>query len=171
MNSLDYTILIIIGIGFIFGIFKGLIKELASLAAIFLGIYGAKLLSPTVSLLLIDNFKLNEKTALPLAYIIIFIAIVIALLIISKILDKIFESIALGGLNKFLGGLFGAFKYALVISVLINILDPLNERFELIDPETRQNSMVVDPIKKLAPDLWDEAKTVKFSNTKNDVDS
>ena len=41
MNTIDFVILIPILIGFVFGLFKGFIKELASLAAIFLGIYGA----------------------------------------------------------------------------------------------------------------------------------
>jgi len=35
MNSLDLIIIIPIAAGFIFGLFKGLIKELTSLAAIF----------------------------------------------------------------------------------------------------------------------------------------
>lgn len=171
MNLIDYSILIIIGIGFVFGIFKGLIKELTSLAAIFLGIYGAKLISPAMSPILIKIFTVNEKTASALAYIFVFIAIVIALLIISKLLDKLFESISLGGINKLLGGIFGALKYALVISVLINIFDPINERFDLVDQEKRTNSITVDPLKKLAPELWKETKTVKKTNSECNVKS
>lgn len=164
MNSIDYTILIIIGIGFVFGIFKGLIKELTSLVAIFIGIYGAKILSPVASTILINIFDISVKIATPLAYIIIFIGITIILLIISKLLDKLFDSISLGGVNKLLGGIFGALKYALVVSVLINIFDPINERFELMNPETRINSLTVDPLKKLAPELWEEVKVVKTPN-------
>ena len=44
MNTLDLVILIPIAVGFVFGLFKGLIKELTSLAAIFLGIYAANII-------------------------------------------------------------------------------------------------------------------------------
>lgn len=164
MNSIDYSILIIIGIGFVFGVFKGLIKELASLAAIFLAIYGANLLSPIAKNILVNSFKINEKTASALAYVIIFFAVVVGLLIISRLLDKMLSSISLGGINKLLGGVFGAIKYALIISVLINIIDPINDLFQLIDPETRKSSITMDPLKEMAPKIWEEAKTIKTTD-------
>jgi len=55
MNSIDIFLLTPIAIGFVFGIFKGLIKELASLAAIVLGIFGSKALAPSFSKFLITK--------------------------------------------------------------------------------------------------------------------
>jgi membrane protein required for colicin V production len=123
MNSLDLFILIPIIAGFTFGLFKGLVKELTSLAAVVLGIYGAKFFSPWLVNVLVKSFDFSVKTAQPTAYFLLFIVIVVGLLFLSRIVDKVFESMSLGGLNKFFGGLFGALKYALILSVLINVFN------------------------------------------------
>jgi membrane protein required for colicin V production len=161
MNTLDLILLVPIVLGFVFGLFKGLIKELASLAAIVLGIYGAKLLAPVVSGFLIHKLSFSAKTALPLAYLILFMAIATALLFGAKMLDKMFDSIALGGLNKFLGGVFAALKYALIVSVLLNVFDALDAKFTFIKSKTKMESVGYKPLMSLAPALWEEAKITK----------
>lgn len=158
MNSLDLFLLIPIAMGFVFGLFKGLIKELASLAAIVLGIYGAKLLAPAVSGFLITKFDFSSKTAIPMAYLLLFIAIGIFFLLLARMLDKLFDSISLGGLNKLFGGIFGGLKYALIISVLLNIFDALDSRFSILKSDTKENSIAYYPIIKLAPTLWEGTK-------------
>lgn len=168
MNSLDLIIIIPIAAGFVFGLFKGLIKELTSLAAIFLGIYGAKFFSPWLSDVLIKSFDFSAKTARPFAYLILFIAIAIALLILAKSLDKLFDSVSLGGLNKFMGGVFGGLKYALIISILINVFDVIDSKFSIISPETKSTSFAYQPMLKLAPKLWDEAKSISDKNKEED---
>lgn len=157
MNSIDISILIIIGVGFVFGLFKGLVRELASLAAIVLGIYGAKLFSSLLVPLFINVLGVSEKVAQPLSYIIVFIAIAVVLLILARAIDKVFDAVALSGLNKFLGGVFGALKYALIISVLINVFDSLNQKFRFMTEEKQFTSVTYQPLLNLAPELWEEA--------------
>jgi membrane protein required for colicin V production len=157
MSNIDISILIIVGAGFVFGLFKGLVRELASWAAIVLGIYGAKLFSSLLVPLVVDMLGVSEKVAQPLSYVVLFIAIAVALLILARTVDKVFDAVSLGGLNKFLGGVFGALKYALIISVLINVFEPLNQKFRFMSEEKQQNSVTYRPLLNLAPDLWDEA--------------
>ena len=168
MNSLDIYLLFPIIIGFIFGLFKGLIKELTSLVAIVLGIYGAKLFAPLVASILINSFGFSPTTAHPLAYIILFIAIGIGLLFLAKTLHKIFNSLSLGGLNKLMGGLFGALKYALIVSVLLNVFDALDSRFLLMKQQTKENSIGYKPLMNFGPKLWEESKLqkAKMENSK-----
>ena len=159
MNTLDFILFVPVALGFIFGLFKGLVKELASLAAIVLGIYGARLFAPFVSDFLIHHLHFSPKTGLPLAYLILFILIAIALLWTAKMLDKIFDSLALGGLNKIFGGLFGGLKYALIVSVLLNVFNALDARFTLIKSKTKAESVCYKPLMNLAPKLWEESKS------------
>jgi membrane protein required for colicin V production len=167
MNNLDLIILIPIILGFVFGLFKGLIKELASLAAIVLGIYGAKLFAPLFSGFLIRSLSFSPKTALPLAYFFLFVIIAVTLLIFAKMIDKMFDSIALGGLNKLLGGFFAALKYALVVSVLLNIFSALDSRFPIIKSKTKTESFSYKLVLKLAPSLWDISKKGKVFQIKD----
>ncbi len=164
MNKLDIILLFPIGLGFVFGLFKGLIKEITSLAAIVLGIYGAKLLAPIVSGLLVSSFHFSEKTAMPLSYLVLFIGIAIGLLVLAKSLEKVFDSMSLGGLNKLFGGVFGALKYALIVSVLLIVFNAIDSRFSLLSTETKDNSFMYKPLLNLAPTLWDEAKKEHQSN-------
>lgn len=164
MNTLDLILLLPIAAGFVFGLFKGLIKELTSLSAIFLGIYSARFFSPGVCNYLIQKYDFSQKTAQPLSYLIIFILVVIVLLLIANALNKLVESVALGGFNKFLGGIFGALKLALIISVLVNVFDALDSRFPLINAETKTESIAYNPVMKLGPSLWEETKKHTLQN-------
>jgi membrane protein required for colicin V production len=166
MHTLDLFLLIPITLGFVFGLFKGLVRELTSLAAIVLGIYGARLFAPFVSEFLIHKLSFSDKTAHPVSYLLIFIVIAIGLMMLAKMLDKLFESMSLGGLNKFLGGLFGALKYALIVSVLLNVFDAMDSKFPLIKPKTKEESIGYKPLLKLAPKLWDETKKEKDQGSK-----
>lgn len=161
MNSLDIFILIPISIGFVFGFFKGLVKELTSIAAIFLGIFFSKILSPWLSQILVKSWDFSAKIAQPIAYLVIFIAVVIVLLMLARTLDKLFESMSLGGLNKLLGGVFGGLKYALILSVLLNVFEVVDSKFNFVAPETKSSSLVYMPLIHLGPKLWDDAKKLK----------
>ena len=165
MNKLDLILLVPIGIGFIFGLFKGLIKEITSLAAIVLGIYGARLLAPFISSILVSWFHFSEKIAMPMSYLVLFVGIAIVLLMVAKSLEKVFESMSLGGLNKFFGGIFGALKYALIVSVLLIVFNAIDSRFSMVSAETKANSIVYKPLLKLAPSLWNEAKKERQKST------
>ncbi len=168
MNSLDLFILLPIAAGFTFGLFKGLVKELTSLAAIVLGIYGAKFFSPWLADVLIRSFDFSTRTARPTAYFLLFIVIVIGLLFVSRVVDKVFESMSLGGLNKLFGGFFGAIKYALILSVLINVFDVADSKFSIVSPATKSASFAYKPILQLGPTLWEETKNYKTDKNKAD---
>ena len=159
MNKLDMMLLLPIGLGFTSGLFKGLIREITSLGAIVLGVFGAKWLAPFVSELLVEIFHLSPKMALPMAYLLLFIGIAIALLMVAKSLEKVFESMSLGGLNKLFGGIFGALKSALIVSVLLIFFNAIDSHFSILTTETKDNSISYKPLLKLAPTLWKEAKS------------
>ena len=162
MNILDIFIIAPIVLGFVFGLFKGLIKELTSLAAIVLGFFGARFFEPQVSGLLLSWFDMQPGMAQAVSYLILFVAIAVLLLIVANMLDKLFSAIALGGLNKFLGGLLGALKFALIVSVLLNVLERFDGRFGFIKEETKKESLAYEGMIKFGPDLWDEAKDILF---------
>jgi len=164
MNKIDLILLIPILVGFIFGLFKGLVKELAALIAIFLGIYGAKLFAPGVSVLLQNKIHFSSQIASALAFVVVFVIIAVVLLVLAKWVDKFFDSLSLGALNKLGGGVFGALKLALVVSVLLNVFDAVDTKFTLIHSETKMSSLLYEPVKNFGPKLWSEAKTYKNSS-------
>jgi len=162
MGILDIFIAAPIILGFIFGLFKGLIKELTSLVAIILGVFGAKFFEPNVSKLLLSAFNIQPGMVQAISYLILFVAITVLLLIVANMLDKLFSAIALGGLNKFFGGLFGALKFALIVSVLLNVFETFDSRLGLMKEETKKESLTYEGMLNFGPKLWDEAKEFLF---------
>lgn len=154
MNALDYYILIPIAIGFILGLFKGFIKEAISLVAIFVGIQLSKVFASVVAQWLSNYSGLSLKTAQPIAFIIVFVVVAIALVVVAKMLHKIAKGLSLGFINSIFGAIFGAVKIALIVSVILILVSALNDKFNFISKESQENSILYNPIKGFAPDLW-----------------
>jgi membrane protein required for colicin V production len=159
MNILDLYILIPVLAGFVTGLFRGLIKEVISLAIIFAGIYLSKTFSGLVADWMVFYFEVSEKAAQPLAFISIFILIAIILGIFGKIAHRLINMLSLGFLNAIVGGIFGGLKLALLLSILLNLEDAFKDKIDLIDAETKEKSMLYQPAKNLAPQLWEEITT------------
>jgi len=164
MNTIDIIILIPLLLGFVFGLSKGFISEIISIAVIVVGIYGSKWLSPIMVSILTDVFKVSERLAVPLSFVVLFIAIAVALKIIAKSLNKLINSISLGGLNKLFGGIFGLIKYALIISLLLNVFQAIDAKAGLLKPELKASSILYTPLTNFAPELWDEVKEKTTAN-------
>lgn len=161
MNSLDIILLVPVGIGLIVGAYRGLVKELSSLAAIIMAIVVAKLFSSVFAKILIDFVHLSSTFASILAYLILFIATILIVRMFSNLLEKIFDKLALGGLNKLLGAVFGGLKFLLIVSVLLNLIVLLNKYVPILKKESTENSIAYKPILSIVPGLWDESKRMQ----------
>lgn len=156
MNSLDIYISIPIIIGIIIGFSKGLIKEIIGITILVGGVWLAKIFHHGIGSWLAVKMDISEKTANVLAFIGIFIVVAITLSVLGKILEKAFETIALGGLNKLIGALFGGFKYALIISLLLNTFVFFEMFGKIISEEDKAESFLYKSVSDLAPKIWNE---------------
>lgn len=170
MNTLDLLIIIPLAIGFVFGLFKGLLRGITSIVSVLLGILGARLFGPLLYHILNDSLALHSKLILPLSYFIVFVAVAVALHILTRLLDKMFDALLLGGINKLLGGILGLVKYALIVSIFLNVFDIANRHLSLLSNETKEKSLLYQPVKKIAPDLWDKTIEQRINNDKTSQD-
>ena len=76
MNTIDIILAIALGLGFIKGFYKGFIIEVASLGALFLGLFGAVEFSGFIADLLDELFDWNPVAAQTGSYLIVLIIIV-----------------------------------------------------------------------------------------------
>jgi len=118
MNYIDFIIIILLVFGLMRGYSEGLVKELASLLALIVGIWGAIKFSSFTAAKLYDYFDMTGKFVGIIAFLLTFIAIVILIHFIGILVDKFVDSISLGFLNRLLGVFFGVFKTALILSVI-----------------------------------------------------
>ena len=162
MNIIDIILAIALGFGFIKGFFKGLIIEVASLGALFLGLLGAVKFSDFFADLLNEFFNWSRLAVQTTSYLIIFIIIVYGLSVLAKTLTKIISKASLGLLNKFLGAFFGAFKWAIFMSVALFFLEKLNTWVTIINTEMIESSILYQPITELGEYLFSWGS--EFSN-------
>ncbi len=154
MNILDIVLGIFLVWGLIKGFRNGLVIELAALAALVLGLYGALRFSYYTSDLLTRHFELQGNALYITSFIITFIVIVIAVHLLARLLDKLVKAVALGFFNRFLGMLFGLLKVAFVLSILLVPVNALNRNAHFIPDETIRSSALWQPLSRFAPDLF-----------------
>jgi membrane protein required for colicin V production len=154
MSIIDIILAALLLFGFIRGLFKGLFVEIASLVALVLGVYGAIHFSYFATDFLESKVDWNEKTINIVAFAITFVIIVLAISLAGKALTKLADFAALGLLNKLLGGLFGALKIGLILSVLLIVFNKLNNTLPFMEKEDLEESVLYKPVKSLAPMIF-----------------
>lgn len=161
MENIDYILIIPLILGFVFGISRGFIREIFSILGIFAGIWGGKILTPAVSDFLSNHLSMNHYATKPLAFVLLFLAIFMLFLILNRFLEKLVQSVALGGLNKLMGGVLGLVKYAIIVSLVLNIFHAVNLRVEILGASKIESSSLYKPMLNFGPQLWNELKPVE----------
>ncbi|MDX1830074.1 MAG: CvpA family protein [Lutibacter sp.] len=168
MNTFDIIISALLIFGFIRGLLKGLFVEIASLAALILGVYGAIHFSYFASAILKNYVSWDEKYITIVAFALTFAIIVIVIALLGKLFTKIANFAALGLLNKLLGGVFGALKIGLILSIVLLIFSKLNNTIPFLSAEQQNETILYEPIKNLAPTLFPNFIKVVDSKTDNE---
>ena len=154
MSIIDIVLGALLLFGLIRGAVKGLFVEIASLCALVLGVFGAIHFSYFVSDLLESKVDWDEKTMNIIAFATTFVIIVLAISLAGKALTKLADFAALGMLNKLLGGVFGALKIGLILSVLLIVFNKLNKTLPFMEEDELEESILYKPVKSLAPMIF-----------------
>lgn len=154
MNYIDIILCIFLLWGAIKGIKNGLIVEVASLTALFLGIYGALKFSYFTSDLLVEKLHLTTRYLHLFSFAITFIIIVILVHWLAKALDKLVKAISLGFINRILGLLFGVVKVAFILSIILVFLNALDKKSHFLPEEKVKESFLYDPVSRFVPSVF-----------------
>lgn len=164
MNYIDIILGLLLLFSAINGFRNGLIAEMASLAALVLGVWGAIEFSDVTAEFLIDNFNLKSSHLNIISFIVTFVVIVILVHIVGNVVNKLVDVAMLGFLNKLAGLLFGILKSALILSIILVIFDKINSDIDIIPEKAKEESRLYEPLRSFAPslfpflDIWDDRK-------------
>jgi len=154
MNWIDFVIIVLLVFGLARGFIDGFVKELASLLALILGIWGAIKFSTFTAEKLYDYFDMSGKYVGIIAFLITFIIIVIIIHFLGLLVDKFVTTLSLGFLNRLLGIVFGLLKTALILSVIFVVLNAIDAKRPFLPRETIEHSRLYYPVADLAPILF-----------------
>ncbi len=154
MNWIDLIIVVVLILSVVMGFINGLVREVASLAALILGIWGAIRFSGFTAEKLYDYFDMTGQYVGIIAFLITFGVIVVVIHFIGILADKIITAVALGFVNRILGMAFGLLKAVLIMSVFFVVLNGIDARRHFLPRETIQKSYFYNPISDIAPVLF-----------------
>lgn len=162
MNYIDIIIIILIILSAFGGYKNGLITELASLAALILGIWGAIHFSDITTGLLIKYFDLKSEHLNIISFGVTFIVIVILVHIVGNVVNNMVDSGMLGVTNKLGGMVFGILRSILFLSIVLMVFDRIDKDVEILSEDVKSKSRMFEPIRNVAPsifpfiDIWNE---------------
>lgn len=135
MAVLDIILLILFIPGIIYGLAKGIIKQLVALAAIFMGAFIAGRFAPDLCKVAMLQFGSSERGTYIICFLLIFILTALFMALVGHFITKLFKIANLGWFNRLLGALFAIVSTALILGLLINAFEGLNTSWELVSPD------------------------------------
>lgn len=149
MNLIDIFLIIpILWFGYK-GFTKGLIIEIASLAALMLGIYGGIHFSNFVSGYLSKWFEIKSEYLPLISFSVTFILIVVIVFLIARGLDKVVKSAALSLPNRLAGAALGAIKTIMIMGVILLLVNKYDKDGKFLKEEIRDKSLLYEPMSTL----------------------
>lgn len=142
MNTIDIGIGVILAIGLVRGVMKGFVLELTGLLSVFLGAIGAFVYATEVEQYIAPYLDWEVKYIQLTAFILTFLVIATVIALIGKALTKFLNFIALGLLNRIVGGIFGLLKMGIIVFFVVLIISGINKKFDLLkDSEVVKSSI------------------------------
>ncbi|MFQ5571869.1 MAG: CvpA family protein [Rhodothermales bacterium] len=151
MNTLDLLILGALAGGLFMGYRSGLIKQVLSFVGLIVAFVLSLSLMQGVGAMAAGSLGISEKIAPLVGFVIVFLAVQVGVFALIRLAEGLVGVLRLTSLNRLLGGGVGAFKAALILSVVFLVLGYLGVPSE----KTRERSAFYEPISTVMPAAWD----------------
>lgn len=154
MNWLDIVLVCLAGMGFLKGLFDGMIKQVVSLIALFIAIFFCGKVAGWLSGYVVQLDFFSAESVEIISYVLGFVLILGVLLLVGEIMHKIIDVTPLGILNHFSGGIVGLLVMILFLSLSLNLLEIIDKKSVLISHETKIESRFYHHIQVLVPTIY-----------------
>lgn len=115
MTGFDYTLIAILVLSVLLGLWRGLVYESLSLAGWPIAFVLSKLFAPSLAPMMAGEATMR----MVLAYVVVFIAALLVWSALVWLVSRLIKAIGLGVLDRVLGGVFGLVRGVLVVLVLV----------------------------------------------------
>jgi membrane protein required for colicin V production len=122
VNLVDYSILALIGVSVIAGVFRGLVREALSLSVWILAVWLATVFSPKFESYFSSMIS-SSSIRLAVAFLLIALAVLILGSIINMIIGMLISKSGLGFIDKFLGFVFGFARGVLIVALIFLVIN------------------------------------------------
>ncbi len=158
MTTIDIILTALLLIGLIRGFIKGFIFEIAVLGIIFVLYFFGFKIADFLAGFLEKHMDAGSTTIHYASFFVAWIGVSIGIFFIAKLLEGLVNIVALGIFNKIAGALFGAMKYAFMISVFLFFANKVDVATSWWSPDKKAESYLYYPILKIAPSIFSVLK-------------
>ncbi|MCO4837990.1 MAG: CvpA family protein [Oceanospirillaceae bacterium] len=121
LNVFDWILVAIISVSCIFGLLRGFVKELLSLASWVAAFFVARLFSFKLSNFMVDWID-QPQFRLIAAFAILFAATLVVGALINNVFSRLVSATGLSGTDRLFGMVFGIVRGGLLVIVLVSLL-------------------------------------------------
>lgn len=137
INLVDVFLGVFLIYGFIRGLYRGFVLEVASILALILGGWGAMRFSGYAVEWIGSVVELDMQSVRVISLVLTFLIIAISIGILGKIITSFLKIVALGGINSIFGGIFGVLKWGILMGLFLVFAQKLGFDFNFLDENTK----------------------------------
>lgn len=152
------------------GFSKGLIFELSGLVGLIIAVYVSRYHSSPFAAFIHSFFNVGLDYCPALGMIMAFFVSMLMVKVLAMCAQRLIKAISLGWINSLLGALISIVKYTLVLSVVFNVLGPINEKLHIMDGKHSEGSVLCNPVTKFAPAVLPKLNIKELFNIPKNIE-
>lgn len=142
------------GIGFVKGLFDGIIKQVVSLIALFVAIFFCSQVALWLKVHIAALQLFPAGGVSTISYVAAFLLIVGVVLLAGEVVSRIVGVTPLSVLNHLAGGVLGLFFMLGFVSLLLNGIEEIDRNSSLISRQAKVESKFYQPIVQIIPTIY-----------------
>lgn len=150
MNFIDVLIIVPLIYAGYKGFKHGLVIEVFTLLALFVGLYAGIHFSDFLAAFLKKSFGWDSEYLPIISFTLIFLAVGAMVFFAGKTIEQLIRVVNLTPLNKFFGVFFGVLKMLYIVSVVLVIAESYDEKGDFFSDEKKDSSLLYHPVIKVS---------------------
>lgn len=150
MNFIDVLLIVPLIYAGYKGFKHGLIIEVFTLLALFVGLYAGIHFSDFIALKLKEVFSWDSPYAPTICFTIIFLGIGAMVYFAGVMIQRMVRVVNLSPLDKFFGVFFAVLKMLYILSVIIVLVESYDEKGDFFPKDKKEGSLMYQPVKAIS---------------------
>ncbi|MFT5779144.1 MAG: membrane protein required for colicin V production [Crocinitomicaceae bacterium] len=146
MNYLDILLILPIIYGVWKGLTNGIVIEVFTFFAIFLGLYAGIHFSDIVAGFFENQVGIVSDYMPFISFVVAFLVVGAIIYFAGKAFEKIIKVARLGLLNRIGGAVFGGLKFACIVGAICVLTESYDKKTDIIADESKENSLLFMPL-------------------------
>lgn len=154
MNVLDIILAVPMLLLIFWGWRKGVVREVATLVGVLVGIWAAVHLSQLVA----ELIGLEGENAVLIAFLACFVGALVLAWLLGRLVEGLLKATKLSILNRIAGAILGMVKALCILAVMLNTAVMLDTKEKLLKPDIKEKSILYSPVYTTGNRLTDSLK-------------